>query len=67
VFTFANGNKQSGKWIEQARCPRPTLCTANAALLPCVASSNFGAQKEEGAEEDAVPKLVWITDAEASI
>ena len=21
VFSFANGNKQSGKWIEQARCP----------------------------------------------
>jgi hypothetical protein len=36
VFTFANGNKQSGKWIEQARCPRPVLCTANAVLLPCV-------------------------------
>lgn len=40
VFTFANGNKQSGKWIEQ---------------------------KEEGAEEDALPKLVWISDADASI
>ena len=24
-------------------------------------------QKEEGAEEDAPPKLVWISDAEANI
>lgn len=40
VFSFANGNKQSGKWIEQ---------------------------KEEGAEDDALPKLVWISDADASI
>ena len=40
VFTFANGNKQGGKWIEQ---------------------------KEEGAEDDALPKLVWISDVDASI
>ena len=40
VFAFANGNKQSGKWIEQ---------------------------KEEGAEDDALPKLVWISEVDASI
>jgi hypothetical protein len=36
-------------------------------LFHCFACCDRRVQKEEGAEEDAPPKLVWITDAEASI
>jgi hypothetical protein len=38
VFTFANGNKQSGKWIEQARRPphRALHCKCCSVTLCCI-------------------------------
>jgi hypothetical protein len=59
VFVFANGNKQSGQWIAQV--------IADALLWPFFYGILTFEQKEEGAEEDAPPKLVWISDAEANI
>ena len=60
VFSFANGNKQSGQWIAQVRA----LCRSDAGVHVVHLTS---LQKEEGAEEDAPPKLVWISAADASI
>ncbi len=60
VFTFANGNKQSGQWIAQVHA----FCRADAGVR---VMHDTSLQKEEGAEEDAPPKLVWISAADASI
>ena len=42
------------------------MCAAPAELLKRLLGWG-GEGEEEGAEEDAPPKLVWISDAEANI